>query len=195
MSTTITHPELVSALLKPGADITSTLTDSLADLWHNGTGAAGEAGELLSALYPERRDPDGIFDRENVVEELGDLEFYLEGIRQNRGIERGETLDLVIADDQLGDLFADTALAVVAASELLDFIKKEAIYQKPLGNAVFVGALAKVEKYLDRFRLHTFISRDETIAANIYKLGTGPKARYKNLKYTNQAAQDRADKA
>lgn len=193
--TTITHPELVAALLKPGAAITSSLTDSLADLWHNGTGVAGEAGEILAALYPDDEEPTGVLDRENVVEELGDLEFYLEGIRQNRGIDREETMFLINADEGLGDLFDDAGRLVVACTDLLDVIKKAAIYVKPIDTDVFIDALAKVEKYLERFRVHTNVFRPETIAANIYKLGTGPNARYKKLSYSNEAAIERADKA
>ena len=37
--------------------------------------------------------PSQAIDRENVIEELGDLEFYMEGVRQNLGITREETLN------------------------------------------------------------------------------------------------------
>lgn len=91
MSEKITHSELVSALVKPGEDIVESLTPKHADLWHMGTGVAGEAGELLDAIkrvsiYNKE------IDRENVIEELGDLEFFMEGIRQNLGISREETI-------------------------------------------------------------------------------------------------------
>lgn len=36
-------------------------------------------------------------DRENVLEELGDLEFYMEGIRQGLGITREQCLEANIA--------------------------------------------------------------------------------------------------
>lgn len=87
----ITHPELVAALAKPGADIVATLTPEDAHALHMAVGIAGEAGELLDAIKKAAiyRKP---IDRENVVEELGDLEFYMEGLRQGLGITREEVL-------------------------------------------------------------------------------------------------------
>ena len=46
----VTHPELVAALAKPGADIVATLTAEDAPSLHMAVGIAGEAGELLDAL-------------------------------------------------------------------------------------------------------------------------------------------------
>lgn len=87
----ITHPELVAALAKPGADIVATLTSEDAHALHMAVGIAGESGELLDAVKKAAiyRKP---IDRENVVEELGDLEFYMEGLRQGYGITREEVL-------------------------------------------------------------------------------------------------------
>lgn len=88
----VTHPELVAALTKPGADIVATLTAEDAHSLHMAVGIAGEAGELLDAIKKAAiyRKP---IDRDNVVEELGDLEFYMEGLRQGLGITRQEVLD------------------------------------------------------------------------------------------------------
>ena len=92
----VTHPELVAALAKPGADIVATLTAEDAHSLHMAVGIAGEAGELLDAVKKAAiyRKP---IDRANVVEELGDLEFYMEGLRQGYGITRQEVLDHNIA--------------------------------------------------------------------------------------------------
>lgn len=87
-----THSELVSALVKPGAGITASLTPEKADLWHAVTGIVGEAGELIDAIkkHVVYNKP---LDRENVIEELGDLEFYMEQLRQRLGITREECLE------------------------------------------------------------------------------------------------------
>lgn len=92
----VTHPELVAALAKPGADIVATLTAEDAHSLHMAVGIAGEAGELVDAVKKAAiyRKP---IDRANVVEELGDLEFYMEGLRQGLGITRQEVLDHNIA--------------------------------------------------------------------------------------------------
>lgn len=87
----ITHPELVAALVKPGDEIKAVITPAEAHLLHMIIGLCGEAGELLDALKKSiiYRMP---IDRANVVEEMGDIEFYLEGLRQGLGIMRHETI-------------------------------------------------------------------------------------------------------
>ena len=85
------HADMVTALKKSGAALGETLTDHKIDAWHGATGVCTEAGELLDAMkkYVVYNKP---LDRENVIEELGDLEFYMEMVRQSFGIRRVETL-------------------------------------------------------------------------------------------------------
>lgn len=87
----MTHQEMVHGLVKPGEDIISQLTVEDAHNIHMVMGISGEAGELLDAIKKHviYRKP---LDMENVVEELGDIEFYLEGLRQSLGITREQTL-------------------------------------------------------------------------------------------------------
>jgi hypothetical protein len=54
--------------------------------------------------------------------------------------------------------------------------------------------MAMIEHWMDVIRTSFVITRDEVIEANVTKLATGANARYKHG-YTDQAAQDRADKA
>lgn len=88
----IDHSVLVAALAKPGADIIRDLTPKNAHLWHMASCVCGEAGELFDAIKKPAIYAKGEVDRANVVEELGDIEFYLEGIRKGLDITRGETL-------------------------------------------------------------------------------------------------------
>lgn len=92
----VTHPELVAALVKPGHDIIDSLTPEMAHLWHMATGVSGEAGELTDCIKKHTIYGKSL-DRENLIEELGDLEFYVEGIRQTTGISRDEVLAANIA--------------------------------------------------------------------------------------------------
>lgn len=83
--------EMTLALAKNGQDIINDLTPEKADLLHMAVGVSGEAGELLDAvkkavIYNKE------IDLENVIEELGDLEFYMSKIRQIVGITREEIL-------------------------------------------------------------------------------------------------------
>lgn len=85
------HQEMVRTLVKPGVDILDSLTPSACNLIHVTMGVCGEAGELLDAVKKATiyRKP---IDRENVIEELGDLEFYMEALRSELRITREETL-------------------------------------------------------------------------------------------------------
>lgn len=77
----------VHNLIKPGEDIIKSLTPEKANLLHMAVGVAGEAGELLDAVKKHVVYEKEI-DLENVIEELGDLEFYMQGIRTQLGIQR-----------------------------------------------------------------------------------------------------------
>ena len=91
MLSDITHPQLVSALSKPGVDILKQLTPEDCHQWHMSSCIMGEAGELFDAVKKDVIYGKPI-DRANVVEELGDLEFYIEGLRSSLNITREETL-------------------------------------------------------------------------------------------------------
>lgn len=115
----IKYEDMVEALIKPGQAIQMTLTEDKVNLWHLATGVAGEAGELIDAIkkhvvYNKE------LDFENVIEELGDLEFYMEGLRQGLGITREQTLAANVA--KLGVRYAkgysDKAAQVRADKEV-----------------------------------------------------------------------------
>lgn len=122
----ITHPELVAALAKPGSAILTSLTPEKCHIWHMASCLPAEAGELFDAckkhvIY------EGQINRANVVEEMGDLEFFLEGLRVALGVTREETLTANIAklreryEKKTGVLaFTDTA-----ARERLDKAGRE----------------------------------------------------------------------
>ena len=85
------YSEFVNALAKPGQDIINSLTPEKANLWHMASAICGEAGELFDAIkknviYEKK------IDLENVVEELGDLEFYMQELRTQLSITRDQTI-------------------------------------------------------------------------------------------------------
>lgn len=86
------YDEMTAALSKNGSAIIRDLDPEKADLLHMAIGVSGEAGELLdavkkSAIYGKS------LDHKNMVEELGDLEFYMSRIRQIIGVTRDEVLE------------------------------------------------------------------------------------------------------
>ena len=88
------HTQMVFDLKKNPGAILKRLTPHKCDLLHMAYCIPGEAGELSDAIkkhiFYEKEFTDEM--REHVVEELGDLEFYMEGLRQSLGISRTETL-------------------------------------------------------------------------------------------------------
>lgn len=82
---------MVARLSKPGDSIKNELTPKQAHLLHMAVGISGEAGELLDAVKKHAIYQKSL-DVTNVVEELGDLEFFLEGLRSTLGISRDEVL-------------------------------------------------------------------------------------------------------
>lgn len=186
----ITHPELVTALVKPPQDIINTLTIFTVDLWHGATGVSGEAGELLEAILFPR---EGGIDRVNLREELGDLYFYIEQIVQRTGIVISYDTAVQIADE--ADMRAKLALHYAASiavhgSQVLDTVKKAALYNKQIDLELLTNQLnALVASMLSLGRMF-HLERDECLSANIRKLSK----RYESLSYSDKAAQDRADK-
>lgn len=98
----IEHHEMVELLQKPGDAIAAHVTPLQLDVLHMAVGVAGEAGELLDAIKKwvfYNKD----LDVENVVEELGDIEFYLQGLRSRLFITRDATLQHNIDKLLVGD--------------------------------------------------------------------------------------------
>ena len=90
------HTQLVRDLKKPAEQIANDITLTSLDLIHMIMGISGEAGELLDAIKKATIYNKPI-DIPNIIEELGDLEFYMEGLRQILGISRQDVLDKNIA--------------------------------------------------------------------------------------------------
>ncbi len=122
------HAAMVARLAKPGEAILAVMTPRGADLLHGAVGVSGEAGELLDAVKKHVVYNKGL-DRENIVEELGDMEFYMEMVRRNIGISREETLAANIK--KLGKRYAagysDAAAQARADKEIATSIPAEQV--------------------------------------------------------------------
>lgn len=92
----ISHTDMVATLAKDGGLILAEMNPKQMHALHMAVGISGESGELLDAVKKVAIYQKSI-DMENVIEELGDLEFYMEGLRQGLGITREQTLDANIA--------------------------------------------------------------------------------------------------
>lgn len=86
------HADMVSRLCKDPREIEASMGVSQFQAMHMTLGIAGEAGEIIDAvkkwiIY------NGVLSVDNIIEELGDLEFYMAGLRELFGIEREATLE------------------------------------------------------------------------------------------------------
>lgn len=168
VSMSITHPELVKALAKPGEQIAkhlndnpnekhllyttlfdfavsgerldavkkrviynkpnacvgtdtsgsySDITGSQAHLVHMAVGIAGEAAELLQPFLNHILNG-GELDINNVIEELGDLEFYIQGLRQELALSREHILQENI--NKLSVRYASLSYSDAAAQQRAD---------------------------------------------------------------------------
>ena len=107
---------MVVKLAKDGQELINQMTPLKMHLQHMAIGVSGEAGELVDAIKKGT-----IYNREldieNIIEELGDLEFYMEGVRGALGLTREQTLEANIAklskrypDDSYTDKHAEARL-------------------------------------------------------------------------------------
>lgn len=145
----IDHQDMVRDLQKPGEAILAQMTPLMAATIHMAGAAQSEAGELFDAV--KRWAFFGKFlDRENVVEELGDIEFYLEGLRQNLGISREETLIANLSKLVKGErprypggVFSDVATIARADKQPGDIGYAEPTASDPLGQGLLSEASIK----------------------------------------------------
>lgn len=194
----ITHPEMVAKLAKSGADVVAQLTPDSAHLLHMAIGVSGEAGEILEAVI--ECDSFEEVDVENITEELGDMEFYLEGYRQGVNIDRKDTIDydnniFTQHGKSMIGVHYDAARLAMQSGLLLDQAKKMAIYVKPIDIGQVLVALRGIELFMESTRQHFGILHVECLEHNVNKLHSGKNARYKEGSFSNKQANERADKS
>lgn len=122
------HAGMVKRLVKPSVTIKEELSARDCNLVHAILGISGEVGELLDAIKKNTiyRKP---LDKVNVIEELGDLEFYLEMLRQELGLSREECLQANI--DKLSKRYDAGKYTNLAAIARADKQSEEAAFIPP----------------------------------------------------------------
>ena len=149
-------------------------------LMHAAIGVVGEVLELKNAV-----------DHKNLIEELGDIEFYVEAGRQAL-VVLGHTQGPaeVSFDSPLGY----TILSLEGkASDFLDFAKKGWVYNKEISLRDTSFALECVQLHLMDLYTILGVTRQDVLNTNMEKL-IGPKGRFREGFYSDKAAQERADK-
>lgn len=159
--------ELVKKLKKPGSDIVSQLTGESMDVLHMAVGLVGELVELEMARAAS--------DRKNVIEEIGDAFFYLEGM-------------LLAIDGEL-EMADEAEIRHTFGGDVLDLAKKHAIYNQSLKRDEMLSELAGVWCFLNGMCAAFDVKESDVRKENVNKLNV----RYKDG-YSDAAAKARADK-
>lgn len=192
-----TFGSVVADLCKKGMDLINDLNPSSTHVLHMAVGISGEVAELLDAIDKFNNQ---LANESDVVEECGDLEFYLQGavIYQVQDIVLEDSEELSPKYDDTTDYFKCFA---IVAGDVLDAAKRLSIYAKRESSdwIKFYALVRKMRLLLDawyEFRGPYYnVNRNKALGHNMYKLVYGPKARYKGGVFSNKAAQERADKS
>lgn len=149
---------------------------------HAAVGISGEVAEFFNAVLNS--------DQENIPEELGDMRFYMQALMTTFGwtAEEFQVAEFVPPHHR-----SVIYTLVIQAGEVLDLLKKAWVYNKVIDLDLLKMEFGRLYgAYFDQVRSHGYTEADIQ-AKNMYKLSTGPKARYP-LGYTDAAAIARADK-
>ena len=185
------YSSMVMSLAKSGCDVRNEMTNNSAHLIHMAIGVSGEVAEIFIPIL----DIKGISDvKENMTEEFGDAEFYLEGYRQGADLDLEDIMKLTPTIEPTGNAFMDCGLFSVEAGHLLDSTKRYAIYGKELNVGRVMQELRNIEYIMESIRIRFSITKQQTLNHNHNKLLSGKKARYKEGAYTNEQANNRQDK-
>lgn len=189
-----TYLQMVRRLKKDPLLILEELTPFKVDLNHLTVGISGEGAELLELFCTD----DEAVDEENIIEELGDFNFYLTGLADllsdyNFVRPLGLNLPSRKADSQA--ILRSLIKLNVYAGRVLDLNKKVYAYNKPyeeIKDRMNLAALELMEEF-DVFRGLCGYTMQEIKDHNQKKLSTGERARYKDG-YSDRAADAREDK-
>lgn len=179
------HAELVRALIKTPDVLLSEVTAFKMSLIHSALGIAGEVGEIQVAIDNLNQGGEDS-DLENLVEEAGDLYFYCRDLRHTMGLHpfvRKRPSDVTMGLSYY-------------MGEVVDVVKKVCIYNQ----SFTVDKITRVQDNLDLFETllqmeleHHHGAQDARTFALEHNLAKLNK-RYEGMKYSDKAAEVRADK-
>jgi hypothetical protein len=142
------------------------------DLLHCAIGIVTEAGELCLAI-----NIDGVPDKINLLEEIGDVQWYQYNLARLTNWEPINLKEQVLPAE---DIYRAISLLVVCASELMDHFKRGIYYLKGIEIDDINHLLMSICNYFN-------IDFEKCMDANIAKLAK----RYPDLIFTPEAALNR----
>lgn len=132
------------------------------NLSHMVLGLAGEIGELVECVGTELKFNE--INRPNLVEELGDLYWYLANYCNMQEIDLPENPVFTETDDECLDLL------IVKISNLVDLVKRFMAYNKPIEKVKEIEAIYDIRVALVLFENVYDLDGDEIRFKNIAKL-------------------------
>lgn len=176
----VRYDDFVRKLLKMGTEQFNGL--------HLGIGIASEVFELhepLDAYWFK-----GAETSPHILEELGDVEFYLQAAQNHYALNGVDYSQLPNAVYKIVSMDELLAFLFKASGDFVDVIKKEYIYGKPRELNKVMDSLLRMRLALDVFYDKINTTRAHVLQCNALKLET----RYAGVVYSDQAAIARADK-
>jgi NTP pyrophosphatase (non-canonical NTP hydrolase) len=194
MSTQITFEQMVQNLFKrPSGSWDANVN---AGPMHAAIGLMGEASELMRGVADDNL--------ANIIEELGDIRFYLQALLVDFGAVYESQVMCSAETDITGTVYVNPVSGscainfsvnlTYACGEVLDRIKKMWAYGRLDGFTEIRIALRDVMFWYQDVLNYYRLTDQQIKEGNVFKLVTGPKARYPNG-FSNEAAIARADKA
>lgn len=201
------YSEMVDRLSKPGIEILDSITGNDCHILHMLIGCAGEMMEIELARKKQREAADlaklqnwtykqwentHLELQKDIDEEIGDFFFFFHGLAKGLSVKFGFVEFDVFDIDYKA---SDDANFMRDFERLFDLCKKAIFYEKKIDSEEIKNALINSYKSTaSMISKYTHHDRNALLELNMEKLLTGEKARYKEGVYSNQQANDRADK-
>lgn len=203
---------MVGDLAKKGSDIYAMLTGNDCHIIHMAFGISTEAQEIIELIEADEMGvqigPEVL--SKHLIEELGDVEFYIEGLCQAVGIPNSPDALLkdyiseeVLDTPEVRKYFTPiphclhdyhTMMLGLAVGGIHDYIKRTAIHRKIVPVDYLCYYLRTLMISMACIRNDYAIPARVVFEANMNKLVKGDNARYKTGVYSDEQAHARADK-
>ncbi len=170
--------EMVGNLIKDPTDILATLTEDQVNQWHLATGLCGEVSEAMEVMCTGG-------DWEDLVKELGDIEFYFNALTLAAGMDSTQKYPA----QGYPERFSSIMCVSVMAGKYLDYIKKYVVHNRELDAGKIVSMLTDIGSAMSNLYNIMGLPREEALANNTKKLT----ARYPSGGYSDADAEARVD--
>ena len=127
MKLTTPYEQFVQSIVKSGHDILVQLTPLQASILHMAVGVSGEAGELLDSVKKHC-----VYQKQlninNVIEEAGDILFYLTGLLNELGLTINDCMEANV--EKLSKRYPEkryTNEAAIARADKLDVVEEPVV--------------------------------------------------------------------